>query len=177
MWRVEKEEPGYDPKKPITQALFPDRADVVVHDKRGRVSCICPETGEVRAMAFQGFEADRGRCGTLRYRCPAAAFGFECAGSVKPGDHDRILHIGLDSHDRRIFTPTPWGSPSWRRGCNRRTAIERINSRLDNSFNFETHPIRGRAKMKTRIDLAPARAGHPERMRSLVNAVACLDTG
>jgi len=55
-------------------------ADVVVHDERGRVSCVCPETGEVRAMAFQGFEAARGRCGTLKYRCPAVAFGFECAG-------------------------------------------------------------------------------------------------
>ena len=25
---------------------------------------------------------------------------------------------GLDKNDRRIFTPTPWGSPSWRRGYN-----------------------------------------------------------
>ncbi len=55
------------------------------------VSCVCPETGEVRAMAFQGFEADRG--GTLKYRCPAAAFDLDCkgrdacrrAGGVKPG--------------------------------------------------------------------------------------------
>ena len=195
MWRVEKQEPGYDPKKPITRPLFPDRADIVVHDERGRVSCVCPGTGEVRAMAFQGFEADRGRCGTLKYRCPAAAFGFECAGSrachraggVKPGDYGRILRIDLDSHDRRIFTPTPWGSPSWRRGYNRRTAMERINSRLDQAFNFETHYIRGRAKMKTRLGLAlavmmamalaQARAGRPERMRSLVGAVPYLDTG
>ena len=42
MWKAEKEEPGYDPTKPITRALFPNRADVVVHDERGRVSCICP---------------------------------------------------------------------------------------------------------------------------------------
>ena len=67
MWRVKKEEPDYDPTKPITRALFPDRADVIVHDERGRVSCVCPETGEARAMAFQGFEADRGACGTLKY--------------------------------------------------------------------------------------------------------------
>ena len=195
MWRVEKQEPDYDPKKPITRPLFPDRADIVVHDERGRVSCVCPETGEVRAMAFQGFEADRGRCGTLKYRCPAAAFDFQCtgrrachrAGGVKPGDYGRILRIDLDSHDRRIFTPTPWGSPSWRRGYNRRTAMERINSRLDQGFNFETHYIRGRARMKTRIGLAlavmmamalaQARAGRPERMRSLVGAVPYLDTG
>ena len=67
------------------------------------------------------------------------------------GDRGRILRIDLDTHDRRIFTPTPWGSPSWRRGYNRRSAMERINSRLDNSFNFETHYIRGLAKMKTRV--------------------------
>ncbi len=44
-------------------------------------------------MAFQGFEAGCGVCGTLKYRCPAAAFGFKCAGrpafhrsgGVKPG--------------------------------------------------------------------------------------------
>ena len=195
MWKAEKEEPGYDPTKPITRALFPNRADVVVHDERGRVSCICPQTGEVRAMAFQGFEAERGLCGTLKYRCPAAAFGFDCAGSkachraggVEPGEYGRIVRIDLDKNDRRIFTPTPWGSPSWRRGYNRRSAIERINNRLDNSFNFETHYIRGLAKMKTRVGLAlvvmmalalaQVRAGHAERMRSLVGAVPYLDTG
>ena len=67
MWKAEKEEPGYDPERPITRPLFPERADVIVHDERGRVSCICPETGEVRAMAFQGFEAERGACGTIKY--------------------------------------------------------------------------------------------------------------
>ena len=87
MWKAEKEEPGYDPERPITRPLFPERADVIVHDERGRVSCICPETGEVRAMAFQGFEAERGVCGTIKYRCPATAFGFDCAGQqgVPPG--------------------------------------------------------------------------------------------
>ena len=195
MWKAEKEEPGYDPERPITRPLFPERADVIVHDERGRVSCICPETGEVRAMAFQGFEAERGACGTIKYRCPATAFGFNCAGhkachragGVKPGEYGRIVRVDLDKHDRRIFTPTPWGSPSWRRGYNRRSAMERINSRLDNSFNFETHYIRGLAKMKTRVGLALAvmmalalgqvRAGHAGRMRSLVGAVPYPDTG
>ncbi|MCY3981656.1 MAG: hypothetical protein OXF51_07810 [Alphaproteobacteria bacterium] len=68
-------------------------------------------------MAFQGFEADRGRCDTLKYRCPAAAFGFAYAASlppsgVRPGDYGRILRIDLDN--RRLFTPTPRGSPSAR---------------------------------------------------------------
>ena len=192
---AEKEEPGYDPERPITRPLFPERADVIVHDERGRVSCICPETGEVRAMAFQGFEAERGACGTVEYRCPAAAFGFNCVGSkachraggVKPGEYGRIVRVDLDKHDRRIFTPTPWGSPSGRRGYNRRSAMERINGRLDNSFNFETPYIRGLAKMKTRVGLALAvmmalalgrvRAGRAGRMRSPVGAVPYPDTG
>ena len=185
MWQAEKKDPGYDQDRPITRALFPDRADVVVHDERGRVSCICPETGEERAMAFQGFEANRGFCGTLKYRCPAAAFGFECAGrdachragGVEPGEYGRIVRIDLDSHDRRIFTPTPWGSPSLRRGYRRRSAMERINSRIDQGFGFETHYIRGLAKMKARIGLALAvmmalalgqvRAGRPRRADAL----------
>ena len=64
MWKAEKENSDYDPTKPITRTLFPDRADAVVHDERGQVSCDYPQTGEVHAMAFQGFEADRGVCGT-----------------------------------------------------------------------------------------------------------------
>ncbi len=106
---------------------------------------------------------------------------------MEPGEYGRIVRIDLDKHDRRIFTPAPWGSPSWRRGYNRRSAIERINSRLDNSFNFETNYIRGLAKMKTRVGRALAvmmalalgqvRAGHAERMRSLVGAVPYFDTG
>ena len=195
MWRVEKEDPGHDRGTPITRALFPERADVIVHDERGRVSCVCPATGEIRAMAFQGFEAGRGPSGTIKYRCPAAAFDLDCkgreachrAGRVKPGAYGRIVRIDLDRHDRRIFTPTPWGSPSWRRGYNRRSAMERINARLDRGFNFETHFIRGLAKMKTRVGLAlavmmamalgQARAGRAERMRSLVGAVELRDTG
>ena len=31
-------------------------------------------------MASQGFEADRGACGTLKCRCPAAFFGVDCKG-------------------------------------------------------------------------------------------------
>ena len=71
------------------------------------------------------------------------------------------------------------GGPSWRRGYNRRGALERINSRLDNSFGFENYFIRGKAKIKARMGLAlcvmmalalgAVMAGRPERMRSLVD--------
>lgn len=192
MWREEKERPGYDPSKPILRALYPDRVDTVLHSEKGEVLCRCPVTGEERPMAFQGFESDRG---ALKYRCPSAAYGFECKGQaqcyrgagVKAGAYGRIVRIALEDHDRRIFTPTPWGSPSWRRGYRRRTALERINSRVDGSFGFEHHFIRGQAKMKAQVGLAlcvmmalalaAVREGCRERMRSLVRPVPFQDSG
>ncbi len=187
LWREEKQQPDYDPSKPITRPLRPARVDTIVHTEKGSVHCICPLTGEQRDLAFQGFEADRN---TLKYRCPAAAYGLDCpgrerchqAGGVDPGEYGRIVRIKLEEHDRRIFVPTPHGSPSWQRGYNRRSALERINNRIDNSFGFEQHFIRGLAKMQTRVGLALAvmmamalghiKQGRPQQMRSLVQPIA-----
>jgi hypothetical protein len=187
LWREEKNEPGYDPQKPITRAFFDQRVDTIVHTEKGTLHCICPATGEQRDMAFQGFEANRN---TLKYRCPAAAYGFQCQGSkecsalgqVNPGPFGRSIRINITKENRRIFTPTPYGSPSWERIYNRRSSLERINNRIDNSFGFEKHYIRGGAKMQTRAGLALAvmmamalghvRAGRIEQMRSLVRPIA-----
>ena len=184
MWREEKAMPDYDPSKPILRSLDPDRVDTILYSEKGEVLCRDPATQEQRPMAFQGFESDRG---ALKYRCPAAAYGFACKGraqcyrgaGVKDSAYGRVVRIGLKDQDRRIFTPTPWGSPSWRRGYKRRTALERINSRVDSSFGFENHFIRGQAKMKARMGLAvcvmmalalgAALENRPQRMRSLVN--------
>ena len=70
LWKEEKKEPGHDPGEAITRPLYPDRADTLVYTEKGEVCCVCPETGEQQRLAFQGFEAKRGR---LKYRCPAAA--------------------------------------------------------------------------------------------------------
>jgi len=186
LWREEKQMPDYDPTQPITRPLYPDRADTIVHTEKGTVHCLCPATGVQRDLAFQGFEADRH---TLKYRCPAAAYGLDCqgqaqchaAGQVKVGEFGRIVRINLTEQDRRIFTPTPYGGPSWTRGYNRRSALERINNRIDNSFGFENHFIRGQGKMQTRVGLALAvmmamalgqvKAGRIEQMRSLVQPI------
>ena len=86
----------------------------------------------------------------------------------------------MKKQDRRIFTPIPYDSPSWRRGYNRRSVA-------DQSFGFEHHYIRGKAKMQVRVGLAMAimmalalghvQEGRPEQMRSLVKPVPLLDTG
>ena len=159
LWRDEKQEPGFDSSREITRLLDPSRADTVVHTERGEVRCVCPVTGMERAMAFCGFEADRG---TLRYRCPAAANkGATCAGRAtceraacgRETAFGRVVRVPL-STDWRIFTPIPRDSPTWVRLYRQRTAVERVNARIDQVFGFERHTIRRLAKMRARMGLA-----------------------
>jgi hypothetical protein len=72
-------------------------------------------------------------------------------------------------------------SEAWETKYAKRTAVERVNSRLDVSFGFEVQTIRGSAKMKLRsglalvVMLAMAAGAIPSsqawRMRSLVWSV------
>jgi hypothetical protein len=121
----------------------------VVYDYKGTVSCICPKSGEQRKMPLGGFEAKRG---TLKYRCPAEHYGIDCAGS-KDCPVGKALRIPL-SEDRRVFTPLARSSYDWPKVYRMRTAVERVNSRIDNVFGFEKHYIRGRQKMKVRVSVA-----------------------
>ncbi|MBI4473309.1 MAG: transposase [Acidobacteria bacterium] len=162
----------------MTRPLFPDRADTVVYDVKGRICCVCPKTGEMRPMAAWGFEPDRK---TLKYRCPAAVFGFECKGRQQcPGaqtDYGKIVRISIDT-DRRMFTPIARDTAAWERAYDRRTAVERVNSRIDQVLGFERHTIRGLKKMEARVGIAlivllsmalgRIQVGQREQMRSLL---------
>lgn len=166
-----------------TRPLFPDRVDSFIYDEKGHVSCICPATGEQRPLAFCGFERDRR---TLKYRCPAAACGLTCAGRsrcegrAKVGTYGRGVRVPLDL-DRRIFTPIARSSYKWTQLYKERTAVERVNSRVDAVLGFERHFIKGIAKMTTRVTLAMVvllamalgriRAEQPELMRSMTAPV------
>ncbi len=162
-----------------TRLLQDREADNVVYDEAGQLYCHCPQSAERRQLAYQGFERDR-QC--LKYRCPAAAYGFRCAGRSQCGpghygSYGRVVRIPLEK-DRRIFTPIARSSYAWARAYKRRTAVERVNSRLDGSFQFERHYIRGHRKMQLRVGLALVvmlalavghiQAGEKEKMRSLV---------
>jgi len=165
-----------------TRPLFSDRADTVVYDVKGNISCICPKTGEIRPMAAWGFEPDRK---TLKYRCPAAVFGFVCKGRQQcPGaqtDYGKIVRILIDT-DRRMFTPIARDTAAWERAYDRRTAVERVNSRIDRVLGFEQHTIRGLKKMEARVGIAlivllsmalgRIQVGQREQMRSLLAPVA-----
>lgn len=121
----------------------------VVYDYEGTVFCVCMRTGVQRRMAYAGFEAKRG---TLKYRCPACHYGVACK-SVGRCPVRGAVRVKL-SEDRRVFTPLARSSYAWRRVYAKRTAVERVNSRLDVSFGFERHFIRGQAKMRLRVGLA-----------------------
>ena len=124
-------------------------------------------------MGFGGFEKDRD---TLKYRCPAKHYGMACESMGKcPVNNAVRIHRSID---QRVFTPLARSGYSWKTHYNKRTALERTNSRMDRSFGFELHTIRGKDKMTIRLTigfsvmlamaLGRARQNKPEQLRSLV---------
>jgi hypothetical protein len=149
-------------KDETRKVLCAARYDVFSYDESGRVFCTCPSSrrgeDETRELAFVGFEKDRD---ALKYRCPAAHYGSQCAGRaeceklspVGVGEMGRIVRVPLET-DRRIFTPIARHTAKWAAAYDRRTSVERVNSRLDRVLGFELHTIRGMEKMKLRVTLA-----------------------
>lgn len=132
-------------------------------------------------MSYGGFEKDRM---VLKYICPVRAYGLTCSGIAECGHAMKRERVSLET-DRRIFTPVARSSYTWEREYKKRTAVERVNSRLDVSFGFEKHFIRGQEKMELRVGLALCvmlamavgriKEKHQELMRSLVRSPALLD--
>lgn len=123
--------------------------DNIVYDYKGTVYCYCPETNKRLEMAFGGFEKDRE---TLKYRCPAGHYGVECKGMNQCCANGGVrIPLG---EDRRVFTPLARSSYKWTTYYKKRTAVERVNSRLDEAYGFEKHFIRGLQKMTLRCTLA-----------------------
>ena len=163
-----------------TRLLYEDKVDNIVYDEGGKIYCYCPVEGNCREMAYMGYEDKRK---SLKYRCPAQSYGYECRGkdSCPKGnsEYGRIVRIPL-SRDRRMFVPVARSSYAWGRAYKQRTAVERVNSRLDVSFGFERHFIRGMKKMNLRVSLAmlvmnALAVGHikekrHKQMRSLVSS-------
>jgi len=121
----------------------------VTYDYKGNVFCHCPKTGEIRPMAYGGFEEDRD---ALKYLCPARHYGISCHGCSRC-PLKSSFRIPLDE-DRRVFTPIARSSYKWKELYKKRTSVERVNSRLDVSFGFEHHFIRGLKKMKVKCGIA-----------------------
>jgi transposase len=138
-----------------TKQVDEDIVDSIVYDYQGNVYCINPKTSDKQKLSYYGFEKNRG---CLKYRCKLSACGVKCNAEKicragKKGKYGRVVRIPLKK-DRRIFTPIARSSYKFKREYKKRTAVERVNSRLDVSFGFEKHYIRGMKKMKLRCGLA-----------------------
>jgi len=93
---------------------------------------------------------------------------------------DALYASNITEQNRRIFVPTPHGSPSWQRGYARRSALERINNRIDNSFCLKNtlsgvrpneNPYGASAGGYDGHALGHVKAGSIEQMRSLVQPI------
>jgi hypothetical protein len=144
----------------------------VAYDFEGKVYCY-NVYGHRYKMAHAGFEKDRN---TIKYRCPAQHYGLHCSGRSQCGLGTSV-RIPIEE-DRRVFGPVARDGYKWKDLYKRRTAAERVNSRLDVSFGFENHTIRGRKKMRLRVGMAymamlamalgRIKENKAEQMRSLV---------
>jgi hypothetical protein len=135
MWKEEKERtvPGYED---------------AYYDEAGNVYCYSKDKGHRRMMAPNGYEARRD---SVRFKCPAKAYGRKCAEQEKC--RCKNIRIAL-STEPRIFTQVQRESHKWKRYYKKRTAVERVNSRLDVSFGFEERQIRGKKRMELSVSLA-----------------------
>ena len=133
-----------------------NRSSTTTSTGRGEALVLKPALGA-------GFEADRGACGTLKHRCPAAAFG--CAGRKEccraaPG----WRAVRVDKHDRRLFMP-PLGQPLLEAGI---AVPPRICSRVDNACG-EAPPAYGPRRSSDRLP--------PLKLAACVQAAARLAPG
>lgn len=169
--------------------LDPQQSDTIYFSGTGEVCCKVEPFAKEEAkrfarMQFMGFETGRK---TLKFRCPAAAYGIECNNrpacrcrpTVRDGEYGRVVRVPLE-RNRRLFLPIHRHSYTFPRLYKKRTAVERVNSRIDHVYGFERHFIRGRKKMRCRVGLALIvmlatavswiEAGQVERARSLRRA-------
>ena len=166
-------------KQEKTKSLYSDRVDNIVYDESGTIFCASQQSGcdiRLTKMAYSGLEKGRN---TLKYRCPAAMYGYKCTeqSNCSRSSYGRVVRIPLDN-ERRQFVPLPRDTAKWKRLYKRRTAIERVFSRLDVSYGFEHHYVRGMKKMMLKTTMASVvmlsmalgslRCGQHYRMRSLV---------
>lgn len=103
----------------------------LIYTYNGKVS-IVEENGEVIPLKYLGYDKVKN---TLRYQ-----------------HKNKVYSIDIN-YDKRIFTEVARDSKKWQKIYNKRTALERINGRMDRDFNLENHKVRGLKKATVLIDI------------------------
>jgi hypothetical protein len=181
--------PARDLHKGQHQALNPERHDTTYLSPVGEVCCkINPFADKPEeqfcAMQFQGFESERG---TLKFRCPAAAFGITCKNQdacrsrTKDQGFGRVVRVDLN-RDRRLLGPLYPHGETFTQTYKARTGIERLFYRLDHLFGFERISMRSLAKARVLVTLGLSamlataaswiRLGQTQKIRCRLQAVA-----
>ena len=163
MWKTETEKP------------LPDYADSFYYNEKGEVFCYGEISGQRHLLRPAGYEKERD---SLRKKCPVSMYGASCK-EADTCTYCKTIRVPLDI-DPRIFTQVDRQSYKWKSLYSGRTAVERVNSRLDVSFGFETRRVRGMKKMDMMTALALSvmnalavssiKEEKPKLMRSLVRA-------
>ncbi len=103
----------------------------IVYTYNGIVGMI-DDNGEYSELKYVGYDKTRE---TLRYT-----------------DGRKIYSIEI-SENPRVFTEIARDSRKWKRIYQKRTALERINGRMDRDFNLENNKVRGLKKAQVMIDI------------------------
>jgi len=127
----------------------------LIYTYDGKVS-IVEDNGDIIPLKYLGYDKVKN---TLRYQYK-----------------NKVYSIDIN-YDKRVFTEVARDSKKWHKLYNKRTALERINGRMDRDFNLENHKVRGLKKAKVMIDImmigmmAMAKGHiinkHPENIRKL----------
>jgi len=104
----------------------------IVYDYKGNVFFV-DNTGEIHKMKYEGYDRQK-KC--LRY------------------SYNRKTFKIYTSYDERIFLPIARDSLKFKRIYKGRTAVERLNGRLDRDYMFEDHCVRGLKKMTLMLGLS-----------------------
>jgi hypothetical protein len=163
MWRDENERalPGYE--------------GIFYYNEKGDVFCYSEEGGKKHTMKPAGYDKERD---ALRKKCPVSLYGATCS-EADSCPYCKNIRVPLKT-DPRIFTQVDRTSYKWDTLYKGRTAVERVNSRLDVSFGFEIRRVRGKGKMDLlttiafvimdALAVASIKEGKPKLIRSLVKA-------
>ena len=103
----------------------------LIYTYDGKVS-IVEDNGDIVPLKYLGYDKVKN---TLRYQYK-----------------NKVYSIDIN-YDKRIFTEVARDSKKWHKLYNKRTALERINGRMDRDFNLENHKVRGLKKATVMIDI------------------------
>ena len=179
---------GYD-QKDIYKLLISERFDIKpviplnlrgeksppgITNSQGTPLCVSGQQ-----MYYAGYDN-----GFLKYRCPAISTGVKCQARqpcCRLDGYGTVVKLNTREDPRR-YTPVPRETKKWARLYKKRTAVERVNSRLKQHLLLDELRVRGLGRVKVRLTLSllvmmgaalsMARRKQWEDIRRLVRAAA-----